>query len=277
MLDRKLFGIDFSGNADKWTSGCTRSNVWLAEGRQCGPGVRVERLVRVQNLEGSAHPFDKLSDHIARSTAVVAIDAPFSIPASCFDGDAKALWRRVAGLPKDGRPFVKGAQLIAMVAPSLDPRGKKILRETEVAWQKRGINVRSTLWSKPRGGAPFAAAVMTLLARHEGAVWPFSSLQQSGPTLVEAFPAAQLNHWGIPFTKYGKEGQDHAPTRITIVDQLQGRGLILDPQQRRECVEYPDALDAAICLFAARAIAANRLYDALPEIAEVEGFIAVHE
>ncbi len=94
------------------------------------------------------------------------------------------------------------------------PRGRKEMRETESSWKGRGVNVRSTLWCGPRGGAPFAVACMTLLAGHKGPVWPFRTNGETGCVLAEAFPAAQLCHWQLPHTGYGRQVAKSVRERI---------------------------------------------------------------
>jgi hypothetical protein len=67
------------------------------------------------------------------------------------------------------------------------------MRLTEKYWQDKGVNVRSTMWAGPRGGAPFAVACMTLLARHDGPVWPLR-LSPKGCMLMRVFrPVSCVN------------------------------------------------------------------------------------
>ena len=51
----------------------------------------------------------------------------------------------------------------------------KPMQKTEQVWRKRGVNVRSAMWNDPRGGAAFAVATLTLLAKVRRAAWPWSS------------------------------------------------------------------------------------------------------
>jgi hypothetical protein len=67
------------------------------------------------------------------------------------------LWNAVKELQPPGRPFARGNAVVQTFAPQLPAPGAKIFRETERYWIARGVNVRSTLWAGPRGGAPFAA------------------------------------------------------------------------------------------------------------------------
>lgn len=57
-----VHGIDFSGDAKKWSPGCGRSNVWVATA-QVHDDQRMELMALrpVQALPGSAHPFDRLA------------------------------------------------------------------------------------------------------------------------------------------------------------------------------------------------------------------------
>ena len=154
------------------------------------------------------------------------------------------------------------------------PRGRKEMRETKSSWEGRGVNVRSTLWCGPRGGAPFAVACMTLLAGHKGPVWPFTN-GETGCVLAEAFPAAQLCHWQLPHTGYSR--QVSTPVRERIILWLEReRGLSLKARERGKCLDFADALDAVICAYAAAAVANGK-----PEIGSegtsvTEGLTAIH-
>lgn len=112
--------------------------------------------------------------------AAAAIDAPFSVPtAYVLSNSHRILLNVVASLPRGGRPFAEGAELIRALAPAYYPSGLKVYRQTENLWLKRGVNVRSTLWDRPRGGAPFAVACMTLLHGTSLPLWPWCA--QTGP------------------------------------------------------------------------------------------------
>ena len=90
------------------------------------------------------------------------------------------------------------------------------MRETEQLWRRRGINVRSTLWNGPRGGAPFTVASLTLLASVDRPVWPWS--RAASGLLVESFPAGQLRHWHLPHKAY--DGEDGRDTRASIIESI---------------------------------------------------------
>ena len=117
-------------------------------------------------------------------------------------------------------PFPTGQSLIALAQSMANLECLKPLRRTEKVWSERKINVRSTLWWKPRGGAPFAAACMKLLATAGfPPCWPWSSRTES--LVVEAFPAAQLWSWNLPFQKY--DGLDGIDVRKEIIRRLEPR------------------------------------------------------
>jgi hypothetical protein len=164
-----LAGIDFSGDLRKWGPGCSRSNLWVAEGELDAVGqLHLLELRRVQALPGGDPPFERLATHIrSGGFSAVAIDAPFSVPAEYVPGGShQRLLRLVANLPRshDRAPFSSGAELVRALLPqSADARGMKVYRDTERSWIRRGVHVRSTLWNGPRGGAPFTVACLTLL------------------------------------------------------------------------------------------------------------------
>ena len=260
-----------------WSAGCTRSNVWIAEGLLDGSRIKVERLERLQRLKLTGHPFAALSKLLNGMTgAFVGIDAPFSLPCKFLPEGPIAAWRKLLTVDPAGRPFPTGKQLVATFAPDLAPTGKKVLRATEKDWRERGMNVRSTVWNGPRGGAPFAAACMTLLARHEGPVWSLKS-GGDGATLAEAFPAAQLNKWGLPFQSYNGSKKEALANRRTILEGLAYRELSIAPNLADECLLSADALDAVICMFGAAAASSGRTVPmADNSMRHIEGMIAVH-
>lgn len=265
--ERMFHGIDFSGGAALWRRRCRKPTVWIATVEDAA-SPRLADLRPVQDLPGGGEPFANLLALLraGRYTAA-AIDAPFAIPAPHLPpGGAPELLDRVGKLPPAAdRPFPSGAALLDLARAAAPLDRKKPLRLTERFWASQGVNTRSTLWNGPRGGAPFAAACLTLLARAERPIWPWTA----GPgMLVEAFPAAQLRSWGLPHAGYGAPEQREA--REPILAALSTR-LAFDATERRRMLDCPDALDAAIAVFAA--IAAAR--DAPPADPPSDGFIAV--
>lgn len=217
----------------------------------------------------------RLCDELAKGDfRAAAVDAPFSVPSNFVPpGGYESLLSLVATISPKARPFPSGADFVLKVAgvePPLQP--PKPWRATEEYWKDHGVTVRSTLWNGPRGGAPFAAACMTLLQCAGRPVWPWKT---APGMLVEAFPAGQLRQWGMPHKGYN--GRDPAPTalRRRLVGSLADRVRL---GEFREAIENSaDALDAVIAGFAA--IAADQGEIALrPDmpIALTEGWIAVH-
>lgn len=77
----RWLGIDFSGDKRKWSAGCSKSNVWIADIRPLNDVVQLVDLRRVQELLGDGSPFELLASLLAkRSFLAAAIDAPFSVP-----------------------------------------------------------------------------------------------------------------------------------------------------------------------------------------------------
>ncbi|MGA2491563.1 MAG: DUF429 domain-containing protein [Roseiarcus sp.] len=271
---RYLAGIDFSGDHAKWSAGCAKTNVWVATGVANGSAVVVESLIPVQQLCRPGHPFTALSDFLnGLGDGYVGIDAPFCVPAALSPDGVRAAWQKVASLAFAERPFPRGRQLVHAFDPQLPERGAKLHRETEKYWMRKGVNVRSTMWAGPRGGAPFAAACMTLLARHRGPVWPM--IDGPGATLVEAFPAAQLRHWELPFVQYNGSTAVAQGNRASILLGLEAQGLVIDQRMRSECERSADALDALVCMFAGFAVADGMIAVDPGEAAKREGHIAV--
>jgi hypothetical protein len=271
---RQVVGIDFSGNHAMWSPGCRRTNVWVAMGALKGDDVVLGSLVPVQDLSSSLHPFSALADFVnGLEEGYVGIDAPFSLPAEFISEGGVLAWQEVARLTPVDRPFPRGGQLVGAFAPNLPSRGAKVFRETEKYWISKGVNVRSTTWAGPRGGAPFAVACMTLLAGLRGSVWSLTDGQ--GAVIVEAFPAAQLRHWGLPFTQYSGREHPALMNRRSILVGMEERGLLIDPRDRLKCEASPDALDAVVCMFAGIAVAIRQVAVAPGKEAKKEGHIVV--
>lgn len=270
-----LHGIDFSGNHRMWTSGCGRSNVWIATAKtRLGVGVmRLFELRPVQHLPGSAHPFERLVALLERGDyCAAAIDAPFSLPARHMPaGGLPRLLRDVERFPTENRPFAKGADLVAYAEQNARLQQKKPLRNTEQAWADKGVNIRSTLWDGPRGGAPFTVTCLTLLARVGGPVWPWTHADRG--LLVEAFPAGQLHDWELAHQGYAESGP--SPNRDRILEEV-SRCIEIPDAMYRCCRSNADALDAVLCLFAAKAAVEGQATAEGPAAAQHEGWIATH-
>ena len=187
-------------------------------------------------------------------------------------GGWPTLLRDVEGLPTGSRPFAKGERLVTYAQQNASLEKKKPLRETERAWVGRGVNVRSTLWNGPRGGAPFTVACITLLAKVNRPIWPWTRADRG--LLVEAFPAGQLREWELPHTGY--TGSFPSAERDNILMEV-SRFLEIPDPLRSCCRSNPDALDATLCLFVARA-AVDRLATPGDSTAAAtrEGWIATH-
>jgi hypothetical protein len=90
--------------------------------------------------------------------------------------------------------------------------------------------------------------------------------------LVEAFPAAQLRHWGLPYEGYA--GSTHE-IRREIVNAF-ARRLNVPTSHRYEMLESADALDAVLAAFAAVAVCRDCIGVPPPDVTE-EGWIAIYE
>jgi hypothetical protein len=274
---RPIFlGIDFSGSPSQWRQRAGASAVWVAQIAGITKPVLLD-LRRVQDLPGDLPPFARLVALLrAGDFRAAGIDAPCCPPTSYFSGTREALLDAVRALPRDGRPFATGARLVGLLAPELAPRGRHVHRATEQHWRKQRINVRSVLWNGPRGGAPFAAACLTLIAESGIAVWPWSA-RETKPLLVETFPAGQLRSWNLPWFGYNRTTPEAQRTRRAIISGIVKRtGLTLSRRDCRLMIGSADALDSVLCALAARAVATNALAIAPDETAAKEGWIVVH-
>lgn len=272
LSPRRWIGIDFSGDVKKWTSGCRRSNVWVAELEENTGKPIVRSLHRVQELTGAGPPFARLVGFLRSGAADgVGIDAPFSIPQAYLpDGGRAQLLAAIRAIPRDKRPFPKGQHLLAIAEAVRSKDTAKPMRATEQHWREHGINVRSTLWNGSRGGAPFTIACLQLIAEADLRCWPW---QRDGkPLLVEAFPAAQLRHWRIQYGGYDQDPE----RRLAILSALEDR-VEINLNFRAIAGNSADALDAILCAFAGRAaVVTDCLAIPTPEDVGDEGWIAVH-
>jgi hypothetical protein len=269
-------GIDFSGDHNMWSPGCNRSNVWIAtlENHQSPLKYSIVDLQPVQKLPGTGSPFSRLVTKLhAGNFRAAGIDAPFSLPKSVQQNNHGTLLRLIGQIDCHGRPFPRAQDFLAEFKGVDLPWGRHEYRETESHWRKKGMNVRSTLWGGPRGGAPMTSACLTLLNQAGCSVWPFSTALDE-PLLVEAFPAAQLKTWGLPHQKYNGSTPEAVLNREKILKELDAR--VEFGNYRNKMAGNADALDAVLAAFAAIAVTENQLPEDISGISAVEGWIAVH-
>lgn len=276
----KYVGIDFSGNRQQWNPNVRAGNVWIAVVEDRGEHIGLTSLQRVQQLPGHERPFSRLVAWLSHGDfSAVAIDAPFSVPWWFFGHtfpDHAGLLGIVEALPLNpGHDFPTGNDFVATVNTGIPFQFTKPLRVTESYWHGRGINTRSAVWAGARPGAPFASACIKLLANVARPVWPWAAPEHY--PLVEAFPAAQLCHWGLPFSQYNRP--DGQANREAIVGELVGnRGLQVNAAELATIQGNADALDAILCCYAARAVSQEQLGVTLPpfDAWRLEGWISIH-
>jgi Protein of unknown function (DUF429) len=272
----RFLGIDFSGNHLMWRSCCARSNVWIADVRKIGERLVLKHLMRVQELTSDEHPLERLAALLGEGDFdSAAIDALFSVPRDFIPRDGYAgLLERIGSLADpEGRPFLRSVDFVKAVAgvdPPLIP--PKPMRSTDAYWSQKGLNVRSTLWAGARGGAAMTASCFKLLHRAQRPIWPWD--QESRGILVEAFPMAQLQQWGLPYNGYGKQNGDGKLARQKILDGI--RGKITLGGFEDVLVSNADALDSVLCVFAGVAVKSAHLAVPPGDVALLEGWISVH-
>lgn len=268
-------GIDFSGDQKKWSPGTKNSNVWIAKVEmRNGPKLKLIDLRQVQEVEGEGRPFKRLCDLLRKDGFEAAgIDAPFSVPQKFInDISHEQLLKNVADIEKQG-DFPKADDFFKKITGQTEPlEPKKPLRKTETYWKGKEINVRSTLWTGPRGGAAMTSACLTLLNSVGGPIWPWKN-KNSKRLLVEAFPAAQLETWALPHEKYN--GCNGWKNRKEIVKGLSKK--IDFGNHKEKVIHCADALDAVICAFAGMAVKNKKLKSEKEDVYKKEGWIAVHK
>ena len=266
-----FIGVDFSGGARPWRQSVSRPTVWLARLQEERGDIRLQEIMPVQQLAGDGSPFARLVKLLSEGQfEAAAIDAPFSLPLRHLPAGGQAALRQsvrsLANAPD--RDFPLGVDIVRLGEAIAKKDSAKPLRETEKYWAGQRVNTRSTMWSGSRGGAPFAAACLRLLELADRPIWPWHRSQPG--ILGEAFPAAQLCQWKLPFRAYSRP--DQVETRKEIVIGLKERASI-QPTDERKLLDSADALDAVIAAFAAIAIAKNDVVN-FSQAGE-EGFIAV--
>jgi len=115
-------------------------------------------------------------------------------------------------------------------------------------------------------------ACLTLLARARRPAWPFEPARAT--VLVEAFPAAQLRTWGLPFDRYNGSDSAARQVRASILEGVRRR--LMTNGFEALLVENADALDAVVCAFAGVAVTRARLARLPDGPFGAEGWIAVH-
>ena len=276
--EERWLGIDFSGNHEMWKPR-RKSNIFVADVRAGNGRYRLHSLLTVQELDGpsllaSDMPFQRLGRVLGRRDFIAAgIDAPFCVPYEFMpDGGHPALLELVAEIEHPNRPFPEAKEFVSRILNGRTPATKKPLRPTEMGWRKRNINVRSSLWSGARGGAAMTAACLSLLHRSGCPIWPWCEPDEPG-LLAEAFPAAQLCHWGLGYTGYNGNDPAAKSKRIVMTGEI-GKVIDIPEHDRGKMEECADALDAVLCAFGAIALSTGRWIR--PAEMPRDGMIAVH-
>jgi hypothetical protein len=115
------------------------------------------------------------------------------------------------------------------------------------------------------------AACLQLLFEAGRPIWPWG-VEERG-LLIEAFPAAQLRQWGLPYQAYNGNTDIERQNRASIVCSLSKR---IDMGNFREKLEScADALDSVICAFAAIAVV-NDCSLKYGQSNPLEGQVAIH-
>lgn len=259
-----------------WRAGLRLSNIWVADGRVQDKELVLNSVEPVQDLPGKGAPFERLKTLLSRREFdAAAVDAPFSVPLDYLPLGGHRELLELAGKidrPK-AWPFPTAHDFVCQVVQGRSLGSNKPLRETEQYWKSRGVNVRSSLWAGPRGGAAMTAACLTLLYESACPIWPWHRFPERG-LLVEAFPAAQLREWGLPHFSYNGDSPEALSNRLEIIDSLSKRIRLGLNKEKLE--KSADALDSVLCSFAAIAVTTNHWMDTQGNWPLEEGLIAVH-
>lgn len=177
--------------------------------------------------------------------------------------DATAAATRVGidcplGWPDEFLEFLQQHHTGNVVAPEdvagKDWRRRLAYRATDRAVRREtGVNPLSVAADRIGLTAMRAASLLSRLAAQKRPV----DRAGSG-VVVEVYPAASLQRWGLPHKGYKRK--EHRDQREILIASLQNAApwLHLGPHART-CVESDDALDAVIAALTARAAALSRV------------------
>jgi len=282
-IPERWLGVDFSGNYRMWLPNIKSSNVWIADVRKEKKGIILSNLCSVQDLEGHGCSFERLVKLLGkREFKAAGIDASFSVPIEYLpDKDHSKLLQLVVD-EKSDRPFISGKRFIEKIEEHSTrvPAGSRPLRKTEIYWQhNRKVSTRSSLWKGARSGAPMTAACLTLIQESKCPIWPWCDDNQTG-MLLEAFPAAQLCHWQLPYKGYNADKLKNSEKNAKALSKRQQIIEVIEEfvslgRYKSMMLESADALDAVICCFAAMAVTSSDLVNSPKDNERAEGWIAV--
>ena len=187
--------------------------------------------------------------------------APVVLPP--LDGQQAQAWDTLMAVAADlGRGWTLiGGQMVLLHQAERSPAGAGAIGGAALRWSYDLDVVVNLRTSRSRMGR-----IDSVLKGH-------GFEQQVVPIGVEAFPAGQLHDWGLNHRGYAAGLTN--PTRDSILEDLSQRIEIPD-SLRRCCRSNPDALDAVLCVFAAKAAADELSTPHDPAAAASEGWIATH-
>ena len=119
------------------------------------------------------------------------------------------------------------------------------------------------------------AACIQLLHLANRPMWPWAEGTTPG-VLLEAFPAAQLCHWGLPSEGYNGIDEAARERRHDILKTLTSR-LSIPSDLEQHMLASADALDAVVCAFAAIAVTRGQVAQPPGSEASLEGWISIHK
>jgi len=250
---RRLIGIDFSGAADAGKA------IWIAEARATPAGVRVTDLRSVADRFGERDrdaAIRALREFIADArSAVVGIDAPFSLPKDLIEGDDWREWcAGYAGRYADAEDLRERA---------LERAGGKELKrrcERDAKTPFSAYNLR--LYRQTHH--LLAGVLAPLVAEQRACALPMQhrrdDLPDDTPWLLETCPASTIKRLASEDAtvvasayKGAKPAQAHARRRLASF--LRERRLVeWDGELEETCAANAggDAVDACLCAFAVR-------------------------
>jgi hypothetical protein len=239
LLDRRIFGLDFSGAAN------AGRRAWLAEGRPSPRGLEILSCRPIAELPGGAvdraTALAALRSFIAATPhAVIGCDFPFSLPRGLIEVTSWTTF--IAGFRHaDALTFYGHCRRLS--------GGREPKRVTDVESKTPWCAFNIRLYRQSYHG--MAELLRPLVIQGQALVLPMQQPVQSLAWLIETCPASALKHFGW---RGSYKGVDFEAARRQILQRLSAAGLLAplprSLQQRVVGDVGGDALDSIIAALA---------------------------
>lgn len=254
--ERTIYGVDFSG------ARLAGEKIWLAQARIQGETLKIERLLRADELPGSSLERDLALAALVRvlgedANAVAGLDFPFSLAQSSLGEQNYANFLNASAEFPDADAF-KAAFTDAR--RRTDTQGKTPFSPLNYRlYRQTFYGIRDVLRPLAQNGA----AILPMMNARPDALW-----------LLEICPASTLKKEHL-YLSYKGKSDSQRDNRATITREIKARfGVQTDEAMNERMIADTegDALDAVIAaLGTARGVRNLELLKPQDEVDEVEG------